>query len=264
MFRKAFLSFVVFAWMADVHAGAALSRIPDVIENERAGAVPVWVSAERAVEAEGNLRSDVIEPARVAELRRRLMEREKKPQGSKIDAEAEDPCDTTTSYIPEQFSATASTSDLVGNSQYIFSASVAAVGQGFYFGTPGSLLALDVKQRLKYEKRDALEQPVYIFFPQATIETAQGTICARPWPRMSMPAVGDQILIFAYSRPFGLNAGVFELRPDKQLLFEGRDGAYVPEALRHNDGRASSFSAIVETIRRHPKISEHPAAAQVW
>ena len=263
MIRRTFLPVVLIALSAGIYAESARLGIPDVIENERADAVPVWVSAEVAIAAEGTLRTDVIESAKAEELKRRLELRKEPRTGIEgVAAEAEE-CDTITSYSPAQYSSAGSASDLVQNSRYIFSASVANLRQGFYFGTPGTLIALDPEEWLKRETENVDERPLYVFFPQATIKTPRGTICARPWPRVPMPAIGDEVLIFAYSPPIGRDARVFELRPDKQMSFEGRSGAYVPEALRQVH-RSSDLATIIDSIRHHSGIGELPARQKVW
>lgn len=67
-------------------------------------------------------------------------------------------------------------------------------------------------------------------------------------PPAPMPSIGDDILIFAHGRPSGYDAAVFDIRPDKQMVFEGSDGAYVPQALR------GSLAAIVRSIQ---EIASH-------
>jgi hypothetical protein len=261
MLRSVFLFLAAVALAADGAAERLPSGVPDIIENERAGLAPVWVSAEAALDAAGDLRSDIIASHKAIELRRRL-ERNAATKGTRIESEAADGCDTTTSYVSPHFSSTASADDLVKNSRYIFSGSVTDLRQGFYFGSPGTLLAVRPKQWLKHETEAVIERPIYIFFSQAKIKTPHGTICSTPVPRVPRPSVGDEILIFAYHQPLGRDAGVFELRPDQQMSFEGSAGTYVPKALLGAPN--SNLATIVTSIREHPRIGERPGPQKVW
>ena len=227
------------------------ARIPDIIEHERAGLSPVWVSAETAVDKSGDLRSDVIASHRVNEFRKRLEKAAVTP-GTRIGSEAADGCDTTTSYLSPLYLPTGSPDDLVKNSRYILSGSVTALREGFYFGSPGTLLAIRPTQWLKHETEAVVERSVYVFFSRAKIKTSQGTICSTPVPTVPMPTIGDDILIFAYYPPAGRDAAVFELRPDKQMYFHGPAGAYVPNGLRPMP--SSDLATIVQSIRVHPQI----------
>lgn len=145
--------------------------VPEIIKNERADAVPVWVSADVALTSSGDLRSDVMPTHRTNEFRRRLEQKVGKTKETEI-------CDTTTSHITEIYVSTASAADLVRNSRYIFRGAVRALGEGFFFGSPGTLIAVDPEQWLKHETHEVLDRPLFFFFSRAAIATPHGTICA--------------------------------------------------------------------------------------
>ena len=158
-------------------APADLARVPDVIESEIPGVAPAWVAADIAVASDGNLRADLFDAGSIASIRRYLNNQAARRKAARTEAER-DECAVTLGRTLEQFSSTASADHLVTNSSYIIRASVAGLREGFLFGTPGTLIALDGDEWLKRENADVSERPAYLFFPNARISTPRGTICA--------------------------------------------------------------------------------------
>ena len=252
MIRKLFTLLFMFGLAAEMEAGpAGQSRIPDVIESDVPGVAPAWVAADIALAADGNLRSDLFQEATVRDIRRYLDNKEVRRQSARTEADR-DECATTRGAHLEQFSSTASTDNLVTNSSYIINASVADLREGFLFGSPGTLIALDVAEWLKQENVDVRRRPAYLFFPSARISTPHGTICAKPWPPVPTPAKNDHVLLFSYLRPIGLNAAIFQVEAAKQMILTGRAATHLPEVMRRDIAPSSDFAEVVAFVRRHP------------
>jgi hypothetical protein len=227
------------------------SRVPDVIESEVPGVPPAWVAANIALAPDGNLRSHLFLEASISTIRNYFNEKARQSTNTTADP---DECSVTLGQALEQFSSTATTDNLVSNSSYIISASVADLREGFLFGNPGTLIALDVADWLKHENDEVRQRPAYLFFPSARITTPHGTICAKPWPHVPTPAKGDQLLVFSYLGPVGINAAIFQIRPSKQLILDGPAAKYLPEAMRPKAGASLDFAETVALVRRNPGI----------
>ncbi|HEY0160710.1 MAG TPA: hypothetical protein VGF28_25720 [Thermoanaerobaculia bacterium] len=218
-------------------AGAA--EIPDVIADEDG---PLWVAADVAVTPEGQLRTgafgrfgeSVERDARVAAERERA-------------SSSSDECQTYFgNAVCTHFEPTSTIDDLTSRAGEIVAGVIVAVRQGFWGGSPGSLLLLDATYLKGSKPRET-----YLFYPYARIVTADAALCAKPLGPFVPPRPGDRLLIFSMGKPIPPrdDRHVFQVRTDRELVHEPRGGdLLVPDSLLPYAGELRQFDAVLDAV----------------
>ncbi|HEY0144486.1 MAG TPA: hypothetical protein VGF48_26620 [Thermoanaerobaculia bacterium] len=240
MKRQALISILVAMVLSSaVHAGEARrATVPDIIQSEVAS-TPAWVAASVALADDGTLRGDLF-----AEATRRSIARYLKSNEGRAE------CATTLGRVADQAASTRSASDLITNARSLFSGTVLDAREGFLFGSPGTLVAVEVEEWVK----GGVQAPVFLFHPYARIRTPHGVICAVPVAAAPAPSNGDRVMIFAYTHPVGLGAAIFRIEAARQMVLRGRAAEHTPEAIRRELGNSREWRDLVEFVRTHPGV----------
>lgn len=239
---------------ADVLAGGTPlpHRVPDVIESQVAGR-PAWVAADVAFGEDGRLRSDLFAEHWRRAIDRYLADKEKRRNAATTEADR-DECATRIGHMIEQAAPTATIDHLIQYSRAIVTGTVVEAREGFLFGSPGTLAAIDVETWLK--NVDGAAQTVFLFHPSARIRTPHGTICGAPVRPAPTPSAGDRLMLFAYLKPIGEGVSIFAVEPSSQMVLRGSQVEQLPDAIRRSIGE--EWTEIVSFVRRHPAIKIVP------
>lgn len=227
---------------------AGAGEIPDVISDEDG---PLWVAADVAVTPDGQLRGDAFGrfeesvewKARAAAERKR---------GSSIAEE----CQTYFGdAVCTHFEPTTTIDDLTSRAGAIVAGETVAVRQGFWGGSPGSLLLIDATYLEGSKPRET-----YLFYPYARIVTADATLCANPLGPFVPPQPGDRLLIFSMGKaiPPRDDRHVFQVRTDRELVHEPRRGdLLVPDSLLPYAGELREFDSVLDAVVQRLGVSPY-------
>ena len=93
---------------------------------------------------------------------------------------------------------------------------------------------------------------VFVVYPEATINTADGSLCARYWPSRPAPSVGDRMLVFNYGAAEGIGGHVLHVDASTGIILEHGDEVPLPRNLTadHDVRTLYSFDAINELVRK--------------
>lgn len=214
----------------------ASDEIPSVLRDRDDSTF--WIAADEAVRPDGTLdveamglsgpgNADFL--ARLPQMRATQLKLQRRgaPKPAATWPELEG-CEFFRGTACGHFEPTSSLSDLVTHADFIVSARIVAIRQGFLAGMPGSLMLLSTD----YLKGTAAPD-TYLFYPLARIRTNQGAICAVPLGSFVPPKAGDRLLIFSMTGGHWLEGRmVFQVDTARELVHEPGEGALqLPRAL---------------------------------
>lgn len=233
--------------LAGVLPAVADDPIPSVLNDEDG---PLWVAADEAVDLNAKLKVEKLGRfgLSVAELaRKKLPDDKKKAPSAALQGTALEGCEIFRTLIVDHFQPTASLADLTTHAETIISGRVVAMRQGFFGGTPGSLLRLSKTDTFKGESADE----TYLFYPIARVQTDAGLICAKPLGNFIPPAIGDRLLAFSMVPSRRIEGRtILQVNTARELVHEPRQGTLqVPAALNSVAVRGSRFDDVVQAVR---------------
>lgn len=211
--------------------------VPALIDGRNG--LPVWVSAEHAVDDQGHLRENLFRDFVLSDLRAAARKSQQK-------------CEVAIGRSLHHFKPTSSLNALTSYATEVVSGKIVAGAQGFYDGMPGTLFRISATY---LKGRPSLE--TYFFYPRAKIRTAEGFICATPLGVGSFPdpQPGDRLLWFEMEPPviFGDRTIAF-VDLSRELVHERREGGTrLPQALRSEKQRDFTFRELERSIESQLK-----------
>jgi hypothetical protein len=223
----------------------------------RAGSVaptPIWVSASAAFAKTGELRPELFSRADQV-----ILKQNQKQNSIR--------CKAFLAPRPsEEFVAKDSLDALVANSLSVVRARLVEREPGFYNGAPGTLFALRPAAFLKSYGRISFTAPLFLFVPEATIQTPNGLICARTFSDIPLPALGDEVVAFVTSDPIDAEQRILEDDTRKQLDESHEGRVFQPAATEVSSaGVPSSYTNLdnlERAIRENKHIQDLPRRAQ--
>lgn len=202
---------------------------PDRIESARAArAVPVWVSAERAIEERGGLAPELFDPREWAQLQQQL-EDERSHRRAGLLGGPGDPCKGARGIYAEYSVDHPGLADLVAHSEVAFSGTVQGGRPGFYRGQPRTLYRVEVDEVWLDTATLRSGETAFVVFEEAEIRAGDDWLCSRGHRYPVRPQPGQRILVFSHHAPWGAQP-VFSPM-DVELFFEPKEGLSVPEHL---------------------------------
>lgn len=218
--------------------------LPGIAAARDRAAAPVWVSSELAFDRLGNPRPDYF-----TKTQQQIISGNQSSNSSGT-------CTAFLASPSELFQSMSSMEALVRNSQTIVTGDVIALHAGFFNGFPGTLYAIQVRDRLKSFGHSTSSPRMFLFYPETTIQTPRGNICARVFGDVPAPSVGDRVLVFDYT--LALDREQLILDPDgrRQLVIERKGQLHTPAALKATV--KSHIDAIAEQLRENPQINNIP------
>lgn len=234
-----------------------LVRLPEQIRISASG-VSAWVAESVAVDDSGRLSASALDRHDVERLT--AVANRDMNSGTRTDsADREKPCEKSTGRVLHQFGTTNSIGELTQYAHAIFAGEVSASQQGFLFGEPGTLFAVEVSASAKGEVKRG--DTVYLFYPFARISTVHGVICAQPLGTTTVPHPGDGLVLFPFLPAVG-DTPIYRLDPRRQLIVT-RDGrTHVPENLTRELSPEATPTLIIEQVRSAILRRENGAEAR--
>jgi hypothetical protein len=198
----------------------------------------LWISAKVVADEEKIVDLDLIG----SDALRKSVEKQRQALGDRLPAEksttGEKPliatipaseCKSTTMSVDDRggLGGSATLADLATYSQSIVRGKIRTVDLGFNFGTPTSLLEVEVSEVLK---GSAPKSPFYVDYPVARFRIGPFSFCNLN--RGFEPHPGDEILLFAYQGPVDRDDVLYAPRLD-QILFQSQSGTlFLPPPLK--------------------------------
>lgn len=213
-----------------VPAAAALAEVPSWIQApaER-GASPIWMSAEEATTAEGELRSELFSSLDEMNVRRHLeSQREARNQAGLVEKTGADTCQSWIFIPPSPVVAEPTLEALLDHAKLAFVGTVEDQKQGFYHGHPNSLLEIRVETVLKAPEGYEDITSVYATYPHVEMKIGGEMVCMRSDRYPARPLTGKGIMVFAANIP---DWDPLIVAPNTEVvLFEDESGnAVLPE-----------------------------------
>ena len=241
-------------------AGLPLTaQAPRILESkvERHEGPPLWISAEAVADEEkiidlALVGSDSLS-RRVEKQRRELGDRspaEKSSPGKKPEIARIPPSECKSESYLEDYRAgdgpSATLVDLATHSRSIVQGRIRTVELGFSFGTPSSLLGVEVSETIKGA---APKSPFYVDYPVARFRIGPLSFCNAT--KGFEPRPGDEVLFFDVAGSVDRSDVLYVPRMD-QIFFQSQNGAlFLPPHLKNtgNLETASSLADVVDRLR---------------
>jgi hypothetical protein len=214
----------------------------------------IWVSADAAVDANGQLDESRLGASSVAFLRGE--------QPAVADIRSQSSGDSTGAVscpaalfdfaVVEHYRANSTLHDLVAEASDIIDGRITEIQEGFFKGTPGSLLR--VTTETVYRESGTIRKEggdVFLAYPYATLKIGGAMYCTRG---AAAPAIGDRVLIFSYVPGRGEMADIIEADGAREVII-AREGRVLPpqrpSAVLSDPAIAGRpFDAVVGIVRK--------------
>ena len=249
-----------FLWTLVSLPGSALEpQAPSILEPkvERHQGPPLWNSANSVADAEKIINLDLIGSdalrRRVEKQRLELGDRfptEKSSPGKKPAIARIPPSECKSESYLEDYQAgespSASLRDLAAHSKSIVRGKIRTVDLGFSFGTPSSLLGVEVAEVIK---GPAPKSPFYVDYPVARFRIGPFYFCNAT--KGFEPRPGDEVLLFDVAGPVDRTDVLYVPRMD-QIFFQSQTGAlFLPPDLKNTPDlkTATSLADVVGRLR---------------
>ncbi|HEX7193071.1 MAG TPA: hypothetical protein VF381_15985, partial [Thermoanaerobaculia bacterium] len=172
----------------------------------------------------------------------------------------EQPCtQTTVAHLERPPKAMSTWRDALANADSVLEGTVTAVTPGFFQVSPATMLTVHIDHALAGNSAVSGLHDILIPYFAADFIIGSARFCNLGLPRNGgsfLPAVGDDILIFAFDSPRGnyLSAG------DQNLFFGRNDRVYAPLIFITDPTlpKTMSFSALARAA--HESVGRSPAA----
>lgn len=207
--------------------GIAADSIPKTFDSAAQDReAPVWVSADLARTPDNQIDLKLFTPQEGEALRGKLAELKGKGEGDcKVYEKTANP------FAGEKKAA--GFEGLVKSAKGIYSASITDLAQGFFLGSPASVLKLEVT---KAWKTPSGEQPKELFavYPFARFAIGDGVFCSGEPGSLHEPKAGQKVILFVTSDPLDRQRTLVWADPES-LISEGSDGKLsLPQSLRND------------------------------
>jgi hypothetical protein len=255
------------AWILDAPVTA---QAPSILEPkvERHEGPPLWISAAAVSDSEKIINLDMIG----SDSLRRRVEKQRLDLGDRLSAEKSvsgkkpkitriPPAECKSASYLEDYRAgdpSVSLRDLAAHSKRIVRGSIRTIELGFSFGTPSSLLGVDVAEVLKGSAPP--KSPLYVDYPVARFKIGPYYFCNAT--KGFEPQPGDQVLLFDVAGPADRTDVLYVPRMD-QIFFQGRSGVLsLPPSLKNTEDlkTAGSLDDVIGRLRSQRLLYPRGAA----
>jgi hypothetical protein len=219
------------------------TSVPSVIARRNTAVnVPLWVSAESAVNEQGDIRSEMFDPVHRGMLLKtqqvsatiRANENAASAMKSNRGENEPPPCTLFAGERPRHWSdgkQGTSFEALVAGALAIYEGKVTAVAGGFFDGQPASLLKVDIVAELRSSAEFDTDGGVFVHYPTTEFVVGKQRFCARGGFNDYRPQVGDQVMIYALHSPVDARRKVV-VAESRDLFFESKGSLISPQSLR--------------------------------
>jgi hypothetical protein len=266
------LSWIVTFGMAALTWGvSATAQTPSVLEPkiERHEGPPLWISAAAVSDKEKIIDLDMIDSdtlrMRVEKQRAELgngNSADKSLERGKLKITKISPSECKSESYLEDYRAghpSTSLSTLAAESKAIVRGKIRTIEMGFSFGTPSSLLGVDVVEVLRGSAPP--KSPLYVDYPVARFKIGPFYFCNAT--KGFEPQPGDEVLLFDVAGPTDRTGVLYVPRMD-QIFFQNRSGVlFPPPSLKNTEDlkAAERLTDVVGRLRAKGLITSGEAAS---
>ena len=208
-----------------------------------------WIPAATAFTPEGDFRPDLFSPTW-----ERVFERNREANPTS--------CTQFFAPIQEQLPLDAPLDQVVSASWLIVRGRLSHAETGFYIHEPGTLFTLIPSQVLKGGRRIAERTRLFMFIPEATIQTPKGYICSQapppPLGQVPIPVVGDEVLAFVSRPAVNIAGNILRVDTWTQLVVKRGTSVLAPASIEPlTDGVRTpyrSLDGLAFEIERNPGV----------
>jgi hypothetical protein len=240
---------VIAAFGCAVRAQGARGSAPEQTEvlQQSGAATPFFISARLATSESGQIRWSAFSDYDRLALKTRLdeMDRGRRVRAAS-GAPASEACSMRTLTFPHVGGPHGSWEELVDHAEAVYRGRVVATTPGFEFTAPKTLLSVLIIDRIRRAQGFPTGGFVKILYPAADFTIGDTRFCNAGPNSPFIPAVGDEVLIFAYDKPTDQSKTLLLAVPE-QLIF-GRDHRLIarPDILRGKE--SSSIEDLARSI----------------
>ena len=242
--------------------GSAPEKQTSKLLSRDPSAPPVWVSAEAATTAAGEIDWEIL-GERAHQMYQGVLQSTpfllSKPPGDSSPPEY-DP--DSSGLTPECVQYGAAFYDslergpddtfqgVLKNAPAIVRGRITDLTPGFYKGDPATLLTVEVEKFLRRSRQFSRQRVIYVVYPYARFGIGDVNFCKQDSSFPYRPALEDRIMLFPYGSPGDASQQL--VRPDsRELIFESTGGRLVlPKAFASNpeSTRPLSLGGIEEKL----------------
>ena len=197
---------------------------------------PIWVSASKAADRDGNLSPELFGRYGIADLKRAAaVQRQGHCSGERP---------------AEIFARSETVAELATNARAVIQGEITQRSVGFFEDSPGALLTVRVERVLG----DFAHDEVFLYFPEAEFQVGPDRYCKRPATHPARPRVGDRVVIFAYRAAADTTGRLLYTQSSKHLVFQSAAGLLVsPVNIRDElqRGGIATLDQLFDRVREH-------------
>lgn len=141
---------------------------------------------------------------------------------------------------------------LVESARGIYSATISDVSQGFFLGSPASVLRLDLTETWKTDGTVPPGGELFAVYPFARFAIGKGVFCSGMPESAVQPEAGQRVIVFVTSDPLDKERSLVWTDPEALIVEKAEGGVSMPRALKEDPELfpVQSFEEAVELLRR--------------
>lgn len=269
---KVFVAALPVFGMAAVLTGGyqAPKEIPDAFFSaveERES--PLWVSADLARTPQDEIDWKLFPSNESASLRRQLatQERLKAEEGARsltaLQVSGQQPVEDDNCVIYEKTFhhlsgelKTPGFQGLLASARGIYSASIRDISQGFFLGSPASVLKLEIDEVWKTDDGMPPAKELFAVYPYARFAVGDGVFCSGVPGSLLQPKTGQRLIVFVTSDPLDRQQTLVWVDPDYLIGERDDGGILLPHSLK-NDRELFPVKSFVEVEKLLRSASDH-------
>ena len=225
-------------------AATAQPAGPETLTRKGANA-PFFVSATSATDADGSLRLAAFDEGTKQLLRAKRPEKETVAATSHSTSTHE-PCATSAIHLYQVSGDVSSLDAMKLNARAIYRGRIVALTPGFDMGNPSTVITLQVTNAVRRAVNFPSSGQIHVIYPQASFSIGGSQYCNAGPIRDFSPAIGDNVLLFAYDAPRDAT-GSFLLTLPQQIIFERGARLYAARPVGNQPGFARLTLRDLET-----------------
>lgn len=199
---------------------------------------PIWVPAEELLGEGGELRLGRMAPNEARQLERAIatIGRNSESPGGFFEVETAACAVTTVSSWPDgPPQPRDGLLSLLAGAKAVLFGTVSARSSGFLFGSPATLLELELDATSVRAAPFSDASHLYLAYPQASFSLAGTVFCGRHHRSATLPAVGSRILLLAQATPIDREGLVLQPSLKELIVADAEGNLVLPENLQRDD-----------------------------
>jgi hypothetical protein len=207
---------------------------------------PIWISADLARAQDNQIDWKLFSPDERASLRNKLATQKRVKAEERIKSLSsfqslgrepvqDDNCITYESafhHLGEELEGPG-LGGLLRSARGVYSATIADMSQGFFLGSPATVLKLEISEAWKTESGLAPKE-LFGVYPFARFAIGEGVFCSGVPGKLLQPKIGQRVIVFFTSKPVDRQQALFWVEPDFLITERSDGGVSLPPALKND------------------------------